>query len=642
MDTFLVRNQTPDRLIVDGTRTRLVLAPLQRLRVGGDPGLVLGASAFAARRDHALDWEREPVRSARLVAAAWLVGAGIMSAAIGLVDLWFTERLRVLQIGLGVGFLCAFVGAVVVASGGHLAASTPSDEFSDPAKTHGGVGQITRDFAVAAMQGLALVLMVGLAFGVPAGAIYYGTELSDVVRLHSWHDAELIQGPGAQDIVVARLLQLVLLILVSLVPALMFFQFNREKLTTLVDRWLHAIFRLDPSVQTVADVDAKYGRRVEEFYGTSLTGEAPRKRFRDLSPVIIATALIAIGWIVVLLNTDGNGRGLPTMQELFRPIPTPMTMAFLGAYFLSIQVALRGYVRGDLKPKTYNVITVRVLIAVILAWAMQALWGSNNLVLALSFLAGIIPNTVLIRIRAWAMPKVESDKSELSTRSPLTVIDEIDVYERTRLEEEGITNVQALARHDFIDLILSSRIPVPRLIDWLDQALLYQHVPESITALRRVGIRTATDFLRVASDADALAELNALTCNPCKECNVAMNVPTTLLCKVLEKEEWLAYVSNWRENDGTEPARVRTYRSNGRVIVKLVSPPTRPGPHPSETSSTAGTIPGQATGSPNGNVDVRPHERRRQSKVPGANRGTSDPLHVATLEPTTDRSSPRS
>jgi hypothetical protein len=632
MDTFVIRNQTPDRLILEGEETRLVLAPLQQLRVRGS---FLGASAVAARRDNALDWEREPVRSARLVTAAWLVGAGILAAGIGLVDLWFTDRLRTLQIGLGVGFVCSFVAVLVIATGGDLVPSAPSEEeVKDPGKAKGGFRQVIRDFAVAAMQGLTLVAMIGLAVGVPAGAIYYGTELSDVVRLHSWHDAELIQGPGAQDIVVARLLQLVLLVLVSLVPALMFFQFNREKLSTLVDRWLHAIFRLDPSVRTVADVDAKYGRRVEEFYGTSLTGGAPRKRFRDLSPVINATTLIAIGWIVVLLNTDSNGRGLPTMQELFRPIPTPMTMAFLGAYFLSIQVALRGYIRGDLKPKTYNVITVRVLIAVILAWAMQALWGVNNLVLALSFLAGIIPNTVLIRIRAWAMPKLESDRSDLTTRSPLTVIDEIDVYERTRLEEEGITNVQALARHDFIDLILSSRIPIPRLIDWLDQALLYQHVPDCMTALRRVGIRTATDFLRVANDPDALAELKALTCNPCEHCNVSMGVSTTLLCKVLEKEEWLAYVSNWRENDGTEPAHVRSYQSDGRVTVKLVSPPRRPRPHRGDASTIVTGIPPQANTPSEEEFDLRPHEKTSTSQE--ADTETADLPDTSTSEPPKD------
>jgi len=92
---------------------------------------------------------------------------------------------------------------------------------------------------------------------------------------------------------------------------------------------------------------------------------------RDRSPVIICTLLIAIGWILVLLNAGRDGSALPTPQELFRPAPTPMTLAFLGAYFLSVQVGLRGDVRGDLKPKTYNVIAVRIIMAVVLAWSTR-------------------------------------------------------------------------------------------------------------------------------------------------------------------------------------------------------------------------------------------------------------------------------
>ena len=76
-------------------------------------------------------------------------------------------------------------------------------------------------------------------------------------------------------------------------------------------------------------------------------------------------------------------------------------------------------------------------------------------------------------------------------QSPLSQLDEVDVYERTRLEEEGITSVQALARHDLVDLILSSRIPVPRLIDWVDQAILLQHVPASALHRRCAGSESA-------------------------------------------------------------------------------------------------------------------------------------------------------
>jgi hypothetical protein len=383
--------------------------------------------------------------------------------------------------------------------------------------------------------------------------------------------------------VVARLLQLIMLILVSIVPALMYFQFDREKLSTLVDRWLHAIFRLDPSLGTVADVDAKYGRRVEEFYGASLAtgvGE-PRKRLHDRSPVIVATLLIAIGWIVVLLNDVHPHGALPSFQDLFRPSPTPMTMGFLGAYFLAVQVTLRGYVRGDLKPKTYNVITVRILMAVILAWAAQALWGTNQVVLALSFIAGILPNTVLRRIRDVSGPgpilrqvrgvrgpqkaetggRQQGEKDDLQVQSPLSQLDEVDVYERTRLEEEGITSVQALARHDLIDLILSSRIPVPRLIDWVDQAILLQHVPErAAQKLRGLGIRTATDYLQVSANERAFAHVTSALKDG--------GLNADLLRIVLNGDEWLSYIENWRQHDATAAMQVYTYSREGRLLKR--------------------------------------------------------------------------
>ena len=93
--------------------------------------------------------------------------------------------------------------------------------------------------------------------------------------------------------------------------------------------------------------------------------------------------------------------------------------------------------------------------AVILAWALQALWGTNQD-------AGAVvprrhpPNTVLRRIRDISVsdrvkqgsPRRGGTRSTVGRarrRPPLTLIDEIDVYERTRLEEEGITSVQALA-----------------------------------------------------------------------------------------------------------------------------------------------------------------------------------------------------
>jgi hypothetical protein len=85
---------------------------------------------------------------------------------------------------------------------------------------------------------------------------------------------------------------------------------------------------------------------------------------------------------------------------------------------------------------------------------------------------------------------------------PLTELEGIDLYDRTRLSSEGVTNVEALAHHDLIELMLLTRIPVPRLIDWTDQAILYLHVgPDDRAVLRRYGIRTASDLVHAAATA---------------------------------------------------------------------------------------------------------------------------------------------
>jgi hypothetical protein len=652
---YLIRNQTPYRVVLKGLEQTLTLAPLQSRSIGADPISLLGDAALVAHEQAVIDWEVEPVRSKRLLWSTSLVGISIAAVALGWLVYAARASVVALLVGAAIGVGCAVAAAysvglgrptkyetrkshgenewslslstfpvplavglattavsvigrlehwgdtVVAVSAGvavlcavriaYLFGEARALESSAPgpprapfsaAPLRGDAWDLVRDFLIATTQGFVVVIVVVVAVAAPAMAIYYGTELSSVIVFKPWNHPSLVEGPDSQYIVVGRLLQLLLLILVSLVPALMYFQFDREKLTTLVDRWLHAIFRLDPSLETVSDVDARYGRRVEEFYGASLGLGVltTRKRIHDRSPVVLCTLLIAIGWILVLLNQQTHSdEKLPTLQDLFRPSPTPMTLAFLGAYFLAVQVALRGYVRGDLKPKTYNVITVRILMAILLAWVMQALWGTNDLTLGLAFLAGIVPSTVLrwiresiehlknasqVRLpRGKPVTNTEAGNSgkrdddfedeDLTEKSPLSHLDDVDIYDRTRLEEEGITSVQALARHDLVDLILSSRIPVPRLIDWLDQAVLHQHAPGAVPTLRGLGIRTATDYLRVCGAPAALADMTKALRRH------SAGVRVDLLRCVLEGDEWVRYIQNWRAHDGTERPKEKIF-----------------------------------------------------------------------------------
>jgi predicted flap endonuclease-1-like 5' DNA nuclease len=596
--TFLVRNQMPKRLEMRGTATgrTLKLAPLQTVRVYDRPNDFLGDSAMHALTDRAVAWEREPVRSTRVWVTAWLVLLAAASVAAGLT----------LLIVDGQRWAWAAVGLFVLAAlglGGAGRMNRPREEdYADPVTDE--VGQrltgwrFIRDVSVSALQKLSLVIVLLVGILGPTAAIYYGSELYRVVEVTGWGAVRLSGEEADYPVIVARLLQIMLVVILALIPALMYFQFDREKLTTLIDRWMHHAFRMDPTLKTISDVDAKYGRRVEEFYGASFdTGVTTgRKRSSTRSPLYVTTLLLGVSWIVVLLN---DTRETGNIQELIQPSFTPMTCAFLGAYFFAVQVVLLGYVRGDLRPKTYNVVTVRIIVAVIIAWMLQALWGTGAWVLAASFLAGIVPETVLRWVRdfggqvqhrtigrwlagahgAAADAPVEEQGErpqpspanrpdqldELEDRSPLIALDGIGIYERTRLAEEGITSIQALATHDLVDLMLSTRIPAARLIDWIDQALLYQHVTaEDLVRLRRSGVRTATQLLAAGRRSPVKEVLASLLDDGSQRLPVILQA----LCH----DEWLAHVRNWREHDDTqEPGRV-IYTDQG-----LQPTPTRGG-----------------------------------------------------------------
>jgi hypothetical protein len=89
------------------------------------------------------------------------------------------------------------------------------------------------------------------------------------------------------------------------------------------------------------------------------------------------------------------------------------------------------------------------------------------------------------------------------TRRSLTQLDGVDVHDSTRLETEGITDVPSLATADLVSVMISTRLPVDRLVDWMDQAVLIllldddsnKELDARVKRLRRIGIRTASGVL---------------------------------------------------------------------------------------------------------------------------------------------------
>jgi hypothetical protein len=295
--------------------------------------------------------------------------------------------------------------------------------------------------------------------------------------------------------------------------------------------------------------------------------------------------------------------------QLLTPRPSVAAMAFLGAYFFAVYLVLRGYLRGDLRPKVYNQITARLVTVVVIAYLINAVvlvegasgfWGKS--VLAGAFVAGVIPRTFLRGFGDWALLHARPQQGGTATgtggtkqstsglfarafteRRLLTSIDGIDIYDRERLNSEGITDIEALAHADIIRLMVSSRLDIERLLDWVDQAVLQLHaIPPGttdgkagpvLTKLHDLGIRTGTDLLDVhertrAGERDAIAMRNAIT----KALDVANGENASgaasyrLLVFQVSREPATRTLQHWTESplgNPTEPGSF--YDSRGRL-----------------------------------------------------------------------------
>jgi len=422
-------------------------------------------------------------------------------------------------------------------------------------------------------QYLSLLIVLGIGCGMPAAIIYLfgnGTTLLNPSDMEIFSFGLLV-----------RISQLLLIMIASLLPALLFFLFDRQLMSTLRLEFYHQVMHLSPDFKTIDDVKARYQNRVEEIYGNE--NEIGGRLLNDTRiPILVGTLLISIGWVLTLpvidtfSNPDGD-LGL-SLLNLLMPLPSPLSYAFLGAYFFGLNMVFRRYVRSDLRPKAYSHISVRILVTLILVWFLMAVIKKTDLkepewiLIAMAFFIGILPETWLvfvqeyIKIGGGVIRRLSGQAGGFEEEHPLTKLEGINLYHRARLMEEGIENIENLAHHDLVDLILRTRIPVQVLIDWVDQAILYMHTYSSCTEdkqssqkiLQRYGIRTATDLmqaLRLSKERDArmLAEGKAAV----EEENLLQIIPSPdgkarplqVIIDALEDDEWLKCILYWRSRN---------------------------------------------------------------------------------------------
>ncbi|MGH2867480.1 MAG: hypothetical protein ACRDNK_07925 [Solirubrobacteraceae bacterium] len=143
--------------------------------------------------------------------------------------------------------------------------------------------------------------------------------------------------------------------------------------------------------------------------------------------------------------------------------------------------------------------------------------------------------------------------------------------------------VESLAHHDVVELMLQTRIPVPRLVDWVDQAILYLHAgPRSadqssraqcLKDLRCYGIRTATDLDNAftgAAERNGLGALRAIL-NPSPE---AAPARLQVMKDALDDEEWMCNIRAWRRAGIAPPKPIRLQVAP-KVSANVVPEPAR-------------------------------------------------------------------
>ncbi len=376
-----------------------------------------------------------------------------------------------------------------------------------------------------------------------------------------------------------RLMQLVFIVILSSIPGMLYFQYERRQIGTLRAQFIRNIMFLNPLVHTTDDAEIEYGKLVDEVTVSSGANYNHFSILRTGWPILLSTMLITLCWIFTLWpvgevpSVDSAG-----VINLLSPRMSLISFAFLGAYFFALNLLFKRYSRGDLSPKAYSHISIRIISAIILVWVIGVVISDSSReitkasFIVMAFGIGLIPETGITLLKQM----LESKKMgkifpNFRAKHPITELEGISLYDQARLSEEGVENVETLAHHNMIELMLRSGIPVARLVDLLDQAILYLHTNGTVTEpgpdsarkspmrgidiLRNEGIRTATDLLAVEkaisddvneTDPGLKKRRNPETFYTLLDPDGQPGYRMQRVLDALKDDEWLVYIQNWR------------------------------------------------------------------------------------------------
>lgn len=334
------------------------------------------------------------------------------------------------------------------------------------------------------------------------------------------------------------LVKVTVIMLLAMIPGFLYLQFLAVRGQTLWEEFVENLRLLDikqygaPPSGPWADLSNDlYAKKFEAVYGPVRIGRRAqdgevktrlrprRSQGETLVPMLWVTLLLAIGWTLII--GPDPVRTAPWLREFTVSLPVfvdpqSLMFGFIGAYFYTVQMVVRRFFQDDLKADAYinalqRIVAVALIISV-LSFVWPDSWSDDALV-AVAFFIGIFPQIGIDLL--WEVIKsfgVAKLRPSMTSDYPLSELDGLNVFYESRMLEEGIEDMQNLATADLVSLMLTTRIPLGRLIDWIDQSCLYLRLPPNEQSgaqdreiLRCFSIRSATDLEQATKGANGAA-----------------------------------------------------------------------------------------------------------------------------------------
>jgi hypothetical protein len=354
--------------------------------------------------------------------------------------------------------------------------------------------------------------------------------------------------------VMMRLVRILFTVLVILLPGMLYYMFVAERKVSSLNEFINNLDRLGLLIDSISQESmrrrfASYLKKFEALYGqvskktvnealeaigtadTQLVGTTEATKdivftSETSIPVVTASILIALGWILILPPITGE----LDWKTVLTPEGVPEHFAFLGAYFFCLQMLFRRYMVRDLRPSAYVATSMRIILAVVGIWVITVIpmWNDGDparpetkyKLLIVAFVVGVFPSVVWQFVQS-VFKKITFARAvipSMKTQLPISDLDGLTVWHEARLQEEDIENIPNMATADLVELMLHTRFSPDRIIDWVDQGILYTHLgPEKKKSsgesvrerLRRHGIRTATSLVETYRRSQALNDVGA-------------------------------------------------------------------------------------------------------------------------------------